>query len=210
MASITRTSTQTVRRRTDTERRILEAAERLLTDGASFTELGVQRIVAEAGVARSSFYAHFEDKTDLLLALTPRISATALEAHATWDPASDDAFASMLDGFVAIVSHYREHAEILAAVLQVAGYDDRVAAQWDAEVAVFRRRTERWLDAERTAGRTAPDLDSPSAARIVVDGGLRAISDQVIRGAAADDELFARELAATWWYGAYRRPSAPV
>jgi AcrR family transcriptional regulator len=206
MPSITRGPTRSSTRRTETRQRILDATERLLAAGASFTELGVLHIVGEAGVARSSFYAHFDDKTDLLLALTPRLSAVAHDAHAAWDPADDDAFSAMLDGFTAIVRHYRDHAEVLAAVLEVAGYDARMAARWDAEVAVFRRRTEGWLEGERAEGRTSVALRPGAAARIVVDGGMRAITDQVIRGDAADDASFAAELTAMWWYGAFRRP----
>lgn len=210
MPSITRGPTRTTTRRTDTRQRILDATERLLTAGGSFTELGVLRIVGEAGVARSSFYAHFDDKTDLLLALAPQLSAVAYDAHASWDPTDADAYSTMLDGFTAIVTHYRDHAEVLAAVLEVAGYDERVAARWDAEVAVFRQRAEGWLTGERDAGRTSAELAPRPAARIVVDGGMRAITDQVIRGDASEDAAFAAELTAIWWYGAYRRPSPPA
>ena len=48
------------------ERRLLDATERLMRDGASFTELSVDRLSTEAGISRASFYIYFEDKGQLL------------------------------------------------------------------------------------------------------------------------------------------------
>jgi AcrR family transcriptional regulator len=206
MASITRGSSRSAPRRTATEQRVLDAVERLLDGGESFTELGVQRIADEAGVARSSFYAHFPDKTRLLLALAQRLSVTARNAHDGWSANEADSLPRMLDGFVAIVAHYREHARILAAVLEVAGYDRDVASVWDAELAIFRDRVQNWLETEQAAGRTSDRLDAGATARIIVDGGMRTIADQVIHRSVVDDERVAREMGAVWWFGAFRRP----
>ena len=49
-------------RREQIERRLLDATERLMADGASFTELSVDRLATEAGISRASFYIYFEDK----------------------------------------------------------------------------------------------------------------------------------------------------
>ncbi|MEU6204148.1 helix-turn-helix domain-containing protein, partial [Micromonospora musae] len=62
MPSITRRRSAAADRRLPVEAQILAATERLLGEGESFTELGVQRIAREAGVARSTFYMHFADK----------------------------------------------------------------------------------------------------------------------------------------------------
>ncbi|MEU6203817.1 helix-turn-helix domain-containing protein, partial [Micromonospora musae] len=62
MPSITRRRSGGSDRRLSVEAQILAATERLLAEGESFTELGVQRIAREAGVARSTFYMHFADK----------------------------------------------------------------------------------------------------------------------------------------------------
>jgi len=206
MASITRGSAASAKRQTTTEKRLLDATQRLLEAGESFTELGVQRIAEEADVARSSFYAHFADKTELLLALARRLSLIAYDAHDRWNPAGDEALPDLVDGFVAIVSHYRLHASILAAVLEVAAYDRAVSRFWDDQLSLFRERACSWLETEQTGGRTSPALDPGVAARIVVDGGMRIIADHVVNGAAGDDGRVARELALIWWHGAYRRP----
>lgn len=206
MASITRGSTQAGARRTDTAEQILDAAERLLAGGMGFTELGVQRIALEAEVARSSFYVHFPDKTRLLLALARRVSVGALDAHADWEPDGDDALERMTEGFEVIMANYRLHAPVLSAVLEVAGYDRDVAVFWGEQLDAFRQRMRRWLEVERAAGRTAADVDVASVVRVVVDGGMRTIADQVANGRPSEDAAVAREMARIWWYGAFRRP----
>ncbi|WP_372792169.1 TetR/AcrR family transcriptional regulator, partial [Paraconexibacter sp.] len=63
---MTRRSGATTRsRRAAVEQQVLGAVERLLTDGESFTALPVGRIADEAGMARTTFYGHFPDKSTL-------------------------------------------------------------------------------------------------------------------------------------------------
>src|SRR5215213_3920139 len=44
-----------------------DAIERLVDDGSTYAELSVDRLVDEAGVARSTFYKYFGDKSGLLV-----------------------------------------------------------------------------------------------------------------------------------------------
>jgi AcrR family transcriptional regulator len=69
MPSTTRRQAHDTDRRSVVEGEILAATEQLLRGGSRFTDLGVQRIAAAAGVAWSSFYFSFRDKTDLLIRL---------------------------------------------------------------------------------------------------------------------------------------------
>ena len=55
------------------KRRLLDATERLMRDGASFTELSVDRLATEAGISRASFYIYFEDKGHLLRRLASQV-----------------------------------------------------------------------------------------------------------------------------------------
>jgi hypothetical protein len=55
MPSITRRSAPQADRRSEIETRVLDATHRLPAEGASFTELGVQRIADEAHVGGSTF-----------------------------------------------------------------------------------------------------------------------------------------------------------
>lgn len=53
---------------TDTRERLLETADRLFYEHG-FRAVGIDRVIAEAGVAKMTLYAHFRSKDDLILAV---------------------------------------------------------------------------------------------------------------------------------------------
>lgn len=204
MPSITRRALDPARR-ASVEAQILAATERLLAEGASFTELGVQRIAAEAGVARSTFYTHFRDKSELLMRLANTMRTSGYEIATTWTPA--DGLDALIDVFQRIVQVYREHAAVLAAINEVAAYDPTVREFWIAGHNRFVDFGVRLLTAEQEAGRLSADLNPGYASRVVIVGGDRALSDHVAEtpGDDSGDLAFGAELANIWWYGVYRR-----
>jgi AcrR family transcriptional regulator len=195
-------------RRASIEADVLLATERLLGQGIRFTELGVQRIAAEAGVARSTFYVHFRDKTDLLVRLTGPMLHDAFEIVGTWE--IDGGPDGLADTLLAVIRFYRERAAVLSAINEVAGYDPVVRDVLDAQIAEFAAAGARRLAQEQAAGRTPADLDAVVVSRVIVWGGYRVIVDQVVNGDADGDAAIARELAYNQWYGAFRRPAMPV
>lgn len=205
MPSITRRRAAKVGRPTSAEADILAATQRLLIKGASFTELGVQQISAEAGVARSTFYSHFRDKIDLLVRLATELMSSTFGLTSAWTPA--DGPDRLTEVFTEVVRVYREHAAVRRALAEVAAYDATVRAFWARELAPFTDLTVALLRAEQEAGRLPADLDPVSAARVIVTGGERALVDHVTDAGPERDAAFARELALTWWHGVYRRPS---
>jgi AcrR family transcriptional regulator len=118
-------------RREQIERRLLDATERLMRDGASFTELSVDRLSTEAGMSRANFYIYFEDKGDLLRRLAGQVFGELAEDAERWwsvawrhDP--NDVRAAM----AAIIASYRRHQAVLVALNEMAGYDPQVAATY--------------------------------------------------------------------------------
>src|SRR6185437_15242345 len=101
MPSITRRRTANVGRPTSAEAEILAATQRLLINGANFTELGVQQICTEAGVARSTFYSHFRDKVDLLVRLAAAFTASSFDFASAWAPS--DGVEGLADAFLHVV-----------------------------------------------------------------------------------------------------------
>src|SRR5947209_20107000 len=71
-------------RREQMERRLLDATERLMRDGASFTELSVDRLSTEAGISRASFYIYFEDKGHLLRCLAVQVFGDLVAGAERW------------------------------------------------------------------------------------------------------------------------------
>jgi AcrR family transcriptional regulator len=165
----------------------------------------VQQISTEAGVARSTFYSHFRDKIDLLVRLATELMASSFDVTSAWAP--PDGVERLADVFVQVVKVYRKHAAVRRALTEVATYDATVRDFWGRELNQFTDWTVAVLRAEQDAGRTPADLDPVSATRVIVMGGERALVDHVTSGDPGSDAAFARELALTWWYGIYRRPT---
>ncbi|MBM0205920.1 TetR/AcrR family transcriptional regulator [Micromonospora sp. STR1s_5] len=210
MPSITRRRPRHPGGRAAVEARVLAATERLLKEGIRFTDLGVQRIAAEAGVARSTFYTHFRDKTELLMRLAGTMRESSFDRTGGWEPGGPgDPLARLTEVFADVIRIYRTYAPVLAAVSEVAAYDEVVREYWAAGLEQFVTRTEDALRVEQQAGRTPVDLDVTAASRLIVVGGDRFLADHVSTTSAdpETDAAAARELAATWWYGAYRRPA---
>jgi AcrR family transcriptional regulator len=205
MASTTRRRTAQVGRPTTAQADIMAATRRLLSEGTSFTELGVQEICAAAGVARSTFYSHFRDKIDLLMRLATDLTAPSFDTTSAWQPA--DGLDRLVETFAQVLKIFREHTPVRRAVAEVASYDATVRAFWSEQIKLFTDRTITAIVHEQEAGRTPAGVDPVSATRVVVIGGEQAIVDQVTTGDPATDAGFARELAETWWYGVYRRPA---
>jgi TetR/AcrR family transcriptional regulator, fatty acid biosynthesis regulator len=59
-----------------TRSHLLDAALRLMSEGRSFTSLGLREITREAGVVPASFYRHFRDMEELALALVEETGIT--------------------------------------------------------------------------------------------------------------------------------------
>jgi AcrR family transcriptional regulator len=128
MPSITRKAQSSrAQRRDDIRAKLLGAVEQMLAEGESFTELSVERLVAQAGVARSTFYVYFEDKGELLRAWLEEITESLDDSARDWW--SLDAKATREDLHKAlekIVMTYRPHTNLMAAAFDAAAYDPAV------------------------------------------------------------------------------------
>ncbi|GII56813.1 hypothetical protein Pth03_52020 [Planotetraspora thailandica] len=206
MPSITRRPAREPDRRAAVEAEVVSAARRLLARGAGFTELGVQQIAEEAGVARSTFYLYFRNKSDLLLQLAGELKQRIYDLGASWTPTGPG---GGLDGlaanYEAMVRFYRENAEVLAAIAETSAYDPEVRDYWEGQLARFAGRVAEVVAEEQRAGRTAGDFDPVTAGRVMVWGGERVIGRHVAMGDAAADASVARELAGQHWFGVYHR-----
>ncbi|MFD0788120.1 TetR/AcrR family transcriptional regulator, partial [Micromonospora azadirachtae] len=214
MPSITRRRSAAADRRLPVEAQILAATERLLAEGESFTELGVQRIAREAGVARSTFYMHFADKTELLLRLAESFTGAAFGIAREWEPTPEGppvggsvGMDALVAGFREILAVYRKHSGVLAAIAEVSGYEPVIRKFWRARLDQFLVRTAQVLEEEKRAGRVPVEVDIAAASRLIVLGGEWFLGDHVATDDGSGDEAAARELAETWWYGVYRRPA---
>lgn len=199
--SVTRRASARTQRRGAAEARIFEALERLLRAGERFTTLGVQRIADEAGVARSTFYVHFADKTELLLRFEETTTRTIFDAAEAWSEQSELTVEGLRDAVAAMLASYRDHAWAYAALAEVAAYDPEVAAAWSARVESFAEAFRQRIDGLRagTTARDAGPLGTPTATRWIAWGVERVISQQAQREDRSADAQFVDELAAAIW-----------
>lgn len=118
-------------RRERIERQLLEATDRLMAEGASFTELSVDRLATEAGISRASFYIYFEDKGHLLRRLAAQVfDDLAAGGERWWAVAERRDPADVRDAMGAIIASYRLHQPLLVALSEMAGYDPAVSATY--------------------------------------------------------------------------------
>jgi AcrR family transcriptional regulator len=125
MSSVTRRpQAKRQERRQQIERDLLDATDRLMADGASFTELSVDRLATEAGISRASFYIYFEDKGHLLRRLATQVfSDLAVAADQWWSVSGRRDPADVHAAMSGIIAGYRRHQPVLVALNEMAGYD---------------------------------------------------------------------------------------
>ena len=118
------------KRRAASRSEILTATRRLLSDRVSVASLSVERIVAEAGVSRATFYVCFSDKHAVIGALAQQSLAwrEAIHAEALADP---DLTKERLDELLrTIVGHWQAQRPVLAAIIELAEHDPATRSAW--------------------------------------------------------------------------------
>jgi TetR/AcrR family transcriptional regulator, ethionamide resistance regulator len=119
-------------RRDELRAKVLSIVEAHLRSGATFADISVASVVAEAGISRSTFYAYFVDKTTLLRTWYAEFTKVILDAAQGWW--SLDGSATKADVRAAldhITDAYRSHPELMAATHEAIGNDHGVRAAVD-------------------------------------------------------------------------------
>src|SRR3954469_133706 len=104
-----------------TEHAFLRATESLLAEGSSFADLNVRRVAERAGRTRTAFYAHFEDRRELLLALLDEAAGEGLAAIGPFlagdGPLERDELSTSIRGLLVT---FRRYAVLVRAVVEAA------------------------------------------------------------------------------------------
>lgn len=164
-------ATEIPRQQSAARDRILETAFRLFY-AHGLRAVGVDRIIAESGVAKATFYKHFPAKDDLVLAYLDRVDGVwtgqLKAAAAAAGPAPANQLVGLFDALTSACRRdgYRGCAFINAAAESVPGtpVHDRTVAHKAAVLAWVR-------DLASEAGASDPDMLARSLT-LLLDGGL--------------------------------------
>ncbi|MCB8901481.1 MULTISPECIES: TetR/AcrR family transcriptional regulator [unclassified Streptomyces] len=182
--------------RRETEREILDAAERLLRE-RPFREISVDAVMSQTGLKRPAFYVHFRDRHDLALRVVENAGRTLFEMTDRWlrgeDPAADARRA-----FEGLVEVYVEHGSVLRALADAAASDEKVERAYNALVQRFIDATVRHIRDEQARGRIGELADVEQTARALIWMDERYLSEALGREPHADPQVVADVLYNIW------------
>jgi len=204
MASTTRrTKTARADRQSEIQRRIHDAIVALVSDGESFTELSIERIVAEAGISRSTFYVYFADKGELLRTLGAAVLHRLYEGARPWLEKGENATRKDIAGAMrSILAAFRDDEVIMTAVAETAVYDPEVRDMYLANVAGFARSVRGFIQRGSRSGRIR-DVDGAAVAP-VLSWMIERATLQLAPGARAKElDQIADALAEVIWSTLY-------
>ena len=197
MPSFTVQATVGRARREATQRAILDAFRRLLEDGSAVAHLSVDRIVAEAGVSRSTFYLHFPDKRELVTRLSE-------EDMQDWrqvaEPVLADPHARREDCEMIIreiVVGWRGHAAVARGLVELTTYDADALEAWRAVIGGVGVLVENHLRARWALSGYVGDAELTGQ---IIAWMFERVCHQVLqtRDASEDERAIAALTEATW------------
>ena len=155
-------------RRPRTYGAVLEATAKLL-ETTALADLSVARILAAADVGRTSFYAHFSSKDDVVVKLMESLSGEVADElspmFARGERSADEAFALGLGNLVEAASRY---APLVVAIAEEWPASPELKQIWFQMLGDFTTRLARMIDSERAAGAAPPGADARALAASLV------------------------------------------
>jgi AcrR family transcriptional regulator len=197
MATLSRRPEPTSAKRAQIEARVLEATEALLAEGATYSELSIERIATRAGISRTAFYFYFHDRRELLMRLTEEVAELLYAEADTWWSGEGDGPTELAQALRQVIALYRDHDVLLRAVVEAAAVDEAVAGFWRALVGRFVEASRRRIEAEQAAGRIDP-LPADEVAFALSWMTERTCYQRLVQGGDLDDDAFTAGLVRVW------------
>jgi AcrR family transcriptional regulator len=140
-------------RRRNARRRILDAAAELI-EARQWREITLEQVMAQAELSRTAFYRHFDERSDLLLALLEESGVGEDPAGAAWKQDLDDPLRALRLACELLTDLFVHHGRLLRAAAEAAVDDPAVAETYQAFADSFVATTAERIEADRQAGRT--------------------------------------------------------
>ena len=111
--------------------RLLPEVEALLAEGASYTDLSVDELIERAEVPRSTFYYHFRDKGELLIAISAGAVAEIVEvSDGLYLEGLHRSRAKFTAAVRTTVEAWLAHVPLMNALSELAAYNPAVKEQF--------------------------------------------------------------------------------
>lgn len=145
----------------------------------------VQDILDEAGIARGTFYLHFDSKQDVFAELIDRMFRLLMEVAPEGGPAdfaTAEAWESFLKrSYTGVFSTVRANRQLAHLLLHEAvGIDKGFASKLDRYFDDWKRRIQEMLQDLRTAGLARPGLDLEVASDLILGMAERVIRTRIL------------------------------
>lgn len=185
---------------------VLAAAEELLAR-APLAELKVKDVIERAGIARGSFYAHFDGLSAVVVALIGQVSDEVYDAARSFlepDDLSADPEPAMREAIANSIAGWRRHPAAFRAAVE--SWQPEVRAVWSAVVGRFADAVATRIVQERKLGRIPDDGRDPDAlAGVLVAMNERCFYFAIVNGQPASDPLLTETLTSVWLAALYGR-----
>lgn len=192
------------RTRTEVEAAVRQALLQLLSQGIAFKNLTVDELARASGLSRTAFYFYFPGKDEALMSAAAEVSEELYERADSWWHGEGPPEQLVRAALAGILQVYVEHAALLRAAVEVAGYNPEFEQFYNSLLDRFVRATADHLRREQAAGRLRPlDCD-------VVAEGLVWMAERcnhvLIKQGRTPDQLV-DSLSGIWVHALY--PDAP-
>ena len=182
---------------------VLGATEALLSEGASYADLNIERIATRAGISRTAFYFYFRDKRELLMRLTEDVNELLYQQADIWFSGAGEPEHEIRQALTNIAALYAEHGVLLRAIVEVSTYDDEVAQFWRGLLGRFVDASRHRIDAERAAGVSVAD-HAHATAFALVWMTERTMYQHLVQGEPIARDEIVDALAGIWLRSVYR------
>lgn len=173
-------------RKTTTESRILDTAAELF-HRHGLRGVGVDQVIADAGVAKSTLYAHFRSKDDLVAAHLSRTDESWMgRLQAAAEAAGPEPADRLVGLFDALLASFDRHGFFGCPFISAAVEAEPDSRAHEATVAHLRRRQDWLTGLAREAGAAEPEALAAHLG-LLVDGTLaagRLLQDRAVVDAA--------------------------
>jgi AcrR family transcriptional regulator len=175
---------------------ILEAARAMLLSRPP-REVTVRAIMNATGLARPSFYDHFDRRGALVIELVQPVMAANRAVIDAWPESPADPRAALADVTTALLAVWREHGALLAALAEAAQVDADAAAAYAQFSVDSIARVASKIEGELEAG-SISGLDAAETATALVLMNRSYLMTRLLSPGPPSDDVLVRTLVEVW------------